>query len=86
MGSLNRPIDVIPDEVIAVLKAHDWPGNIRELQNFIERAGCFRPGRCCVCRWTMKQSSESVSRTLADTGRKHILEAGAGQSHSAVGG
>jgi two-component system response regulator FlrC len=52
LGSLNRPIDVIPDEVIAVLKAHDWPGNIRELQNFIERAGCFRPGRCCVCRWT----------------------------------
>ena len=41
---LNKPIDLIPDEVMAVLKAHDWPGNIRELQNFIERAVLFSPG------------------------------------------
>ena len=34
----NKPIDLIPDEVMEVLQAHDWPGNIRELQNFIERA------------------------------------------------
>ena len=40
---LNKPIDVIPDEVMEVLKAHDWPGNIRELQNFIERAVVFSP-------------------------------------------
>ncbi|HUO28548.1 MAG TPA: hypothetical protein VMU80_04985 [Bryobacteraceae bacterium] len=26
-----------------VLKAHDWPGNIRELQNYIERAVAFSP-------------------------------------------
>jgi transcriptional regulator with GAF, ATPase, and Fis domain len=38
---LNKPIDVIPDEVMAVLKACDWPGNISELQNFIERAVLF---------------------------------------------
>jgi transcriptional regulator with GAF, ATPase, and Fis domain len=25
---LNKPIDSIPDEVIQILKAHDWPGNI----------------------------------------------------------
>ena len=44
LPSLNKPIDLIPDEVMAVLKAHDWPGNIRELQNFIERAVLFSPG------------------------------------------
>src|SRR5580698_3805464 len=43
-ASLNKPIDLIPDEVVTVLKAHDWPGNIRELQNFIERAVLFSPG------------------------------------------
>src|SRR5580698_3606272 len=43
-ASLNKSIDSIPHEVIAVLKAHDWPGNIRELQNFIERAVLFSPG------------------------------------------
>src|SRR5580692_10498085 len=41
---LNKPIDEIPDDVIEVLKGHDWPGNIRELQNFIERAVLFSPG------------------------------------------
>src|ERR1700685_3245248 len=37
----NKIIDSIPDEVIAVLKAHDWPGNICVLQNFVERAALF---------------------------------------------
>jgi formate hydrogenlyase transcriptional activator len=35
---LNKPIGTIPEEVMECLKSHDWPGNIRELQNFIERA------------------------------------------------
>jgi formate hydrogenlyase transcriptional activator len=51
-AGLNKPIDFIPDEVMTVLEAHNWPGNIRELQNFIERAVLFSPGRCCACRWT----------------------------------
>ena len=75
---LNKPIDLIPDEVIAVLKAHDWPGNIRELQNFIERAVLFSPGSVLRLpldlKQTVKQSSESVSGTLADADREHILE------------
>jgi formate hydrogenlyase transcriptional activator len=81
-ASFNKPIDVIPDEVIDVLKAHDWPGNIRELQNFIERAVLFSPGS--VLRLpldlnqrltqTVKQSPESAARTLADADREHIIE------------
>jgi formate hydrogenlyase transcriptional activator len=35
---MNKQIDLVPDEVMAALVRHDWPGNIRELQNFIERA------------------------------------------------
>ncbi len=35
---LNRPALPIPPEVEAALKAQDWPGNLRELRNFIERA------------------------------------------------
>ena len=67
---LNKPIHLIPDEVIEVLKAHDWPGNIRELQNFIERAVLFSPGSVLRLpldlRQTAKQSSETISRTLAE--------------------
>ncbi len=78
----NKSVDVIPDEVVEALKAHVWPGNIRELQNSIERAVLFSPGP--VLRLpldlkqrvtqTVKQRSESVSRTLADADREHILE------------
>jgi formate hydrogenlyase transcriptional activator len=75
---LNKPIDLIPDAVVAVLKAHDWPGNIRELQNFIERAVLFSPGSELRLpldfKQTVKQRSERVSRTLADADREHILE------------
>jgi transcriptional regulator with GAF, ATPase, and Fis domain len=74
----NKPIDLIPDEVIAVLKAHDWPGNIRELRNFIERAVLFSPGSVLRLplglKQTVRQSPESASRTLADADREHILE------------
>ncbi len=77
-ASLNKPIDLIPDEVMAALKAHHWPGNIRELQNFIERAVLFSPGSALRLplglRQTVKQSSEGASRTLADADREHILE------------
>jgi transcriptional regulator with GAF, ATPase, and Fis domain len=77
-ATLNKPIDLIPDEVMAVLKAHDWPGNIRELQNFIERAVLFSPGSVLRVpldlRQTAKQSAEGDPRTLADADREHILE------------
>jgi formate hydrogenlyase transcriptional activator len=77
-ASLNKPIDLIPDEVVAVLQAHDWPGNSRELRNAIERAVLFSPGSVLRLplglKQTVKQSSESASRTLADADREHILE------------
>src|SRR5271157_1050509 len=77
-ASFNKPIDLIPDEVVAVLKAHDWPGNIRELQNLIERAVLFSPGSVLRLpldlKQMVKQSSESVTRTLAAADREHILE------------
>src|SRR5579872_217415 len=35
---LARPIDTIPDEFVSAFRSYSWPGNIRELQNVIERA------------------------------------------------
>lgn len=34
----NSPIKGISPEALSMLLAHDWPGNIRELENVIERA------------------------------------------------
>src|ERR1700678_2031252 len=65
---LNKTIDSIPEEVVEILKAHDWPGNIRELQNFIERAMLFSPGSVLRLpldlKKTLKQSSDRTPRTL----------------------
>ena len=34
----GKAIDALEPEALSVLMAHDWPGNIRELENVIERA------------------------------------------------
>lgn len=34
---LNRPLLTIPEETMDILLTYDWPGNIRELENTIER-------------------------------------------------
>jgi DNA-binding NtrC family response regulator len=34
----GRKVAAISDEALRMLEAHDWPGNIRELRNLIERA------------------------------------------------
>jgi two-component system response regulator FlrC len=34
----NKEIDSLSDEAMDILRAHDWPGNIRELENTIARA------------------------------------------------
>lgn len=43
--ALGKNVDRIPSETMDALVAYDWPGNIRELQNIIERAIILSPGR-----------------------------------------
>jgi formate hydrogenlyase transcriptional activator len=41
---LNKPIEVIPQSVMDVMTRYSWPGNVRQLQNFIERAAILTRG------------------------------------------
>ena len=41
---MNRKITTIPTESMTALTRYHWPGNIRELQNFIERAVILSAG------------------------------------------
>jgi formate hydrogenlyase transcriptional activator len=41
---MNRRIETIPAASMQALTRYHWPGNIRELQNFIERAVIVSPG------------------------------------------
>jgi formate hydrogenlyase transcriptional activator len=76
---LQRNIQDIPDEALDVLKRYDWPGNIRELQNFIERAVLMSTGAdldapLAELTSVPKASAESTNRTLAEAERDHILD------------
>jgi len=42
---MKRQIEKIPSETMAALTAYHWPGNIRELQNLIERGVILSRGR-----------------------------------------
>ena len=76
---MNRPIEAIPDDVMGVLTAHDWPGNIRELQNFVERAvilttgSVFRPP-LGELRTSIPAAPHPGTRTLAEAEREHIIQ------------
>jgi len=41
---LGKQIDTVPQSVMDLLSTYAWPGNIRELQNLIERAVVLSPG------------------------------------------
>ena len=76
---MNRDIRVIPDEVMEILKLHDWPGNIRELQNFLERTVVLTSGPILRpplddLRIMAKPAKPSATRTLAEAEREHIVE------------
>jgi formate hydrogenlyase transcriptional activator len=76
---MNKSIDVIPEHVMDALRLHPWPGNIRELQNFIERAVVVTQGRLLspplseLAR-AMPAASREPAQTLADVERVHITE------------
>jgi len=42
---MGRDIDTIPTAVLDALTGYDWPGNIRELQNVLERSVILTNGR-----------------------------------------
>jgi DNA-binding NtrC family response regulator len=65
-GRNDRPVKAIAPDALQALEAYDWPGNIRELRNVIERAVALCPG------------AEIQMSDLPDTVRSIGL--GAGQS------
>jgi formate hydrogenlyase transcriptional activator len=43
--SLNKAVEYIPADVMDALSSYSWPGNIRELENLLERAVLLSPGK-----------------------------------------
>ena len=75
---MNRRITSIPSETIQTLTRYDWPGNIRELQNFIERAVIVSPGpalQAPVRELHRRAGGAAPAVTLAAAEREAILKA-----------
>jgi len=78
---MKRRIDVIPTSAMKALSEYHWPGNIRELENFIERAVILSRGselQAPLAELMQRRESPMVisaddSITLEEVEREHIL-------------
>ena len=75
---MGKKIDKIPNSVMRRLTERDWPGNIRELQNTIERAVIISTGGTLNLAETMddefksKKDDNLPGKTLAEVERNHF--------------
>jgi formate hydrogenlyase transcriptional activator len=76
---MNKRIEVIPSKIMEALTQYHWPGNIRELQNLIERSVILSSDVVLnLALSELKQpngTSPTKTRTLAQAERDHILQA-----------
>ena len=76
---MRKTIDTIPSETMEALIRYRWPGNIRELENVIERTVILSPGP--VLRLSPRDLKSRVTpghnadrhQTLEEVERNHIL-------------
>jgi formate hydrogenlyase transcriptional activator len=73
---MGKQIEHIPAETMSALTSYQWPGNIRELQNFIERSVILSSGNVlCPPLASLRAAAETESLeavTLEDAERDHI--------------
>ena len=51
---LDKPLERIAPATLDALTAHSWPGNVRDLQNAIERAAVLTSGATLVVDWDLE--------------------------------
>ena len=85
-GRMNKQIESVPADTMRALARWHWPGNIRELENFVERAVILSRGTTLnvpvgelrsSAPATMAAAAVASSKqplTLEDSEREHILK------------
>ena len=76
-GRMGRHIETIPPEVMKALENWHWPGNIRELENFIERSVILTQGSALRAPLAELEEVEKAAYTpganLETAEREHII-------------
>ncbi|MCH8035241.1 MAG: sigma 54-interacting transcriptional regulator [Bacteroidetes bacterium] len=78
-AKMGKKIDFIPEKVMSALRVYHWAGNVRELENVIERAVILTPGSALqVEEFVDPQTEEGdqtpSAKTLEIVERNHILQ------------
>jgi formate hydrogenlyase transcriptional activator len=70
---MGRQITTIPDETMRILQNWNWPGNIRELENMIERMVILTKGSVLTAPPAELEAWESSEDNLTEMERDHII-------------
>ena len=71
---MGKHIDEVPDETMAVLQKWNWPGNIRELENMIERMVILSKGRVLAAPPVELEEPDGITDdNLTEMEREHII-------------
>ncbi|HEY0789164.1 MAG TPA: sigma-54 dependent transcriptional regulator, partial [Thermoanaerobaculia bacterium] len=86
--AMNRRVIGVTPEAMRALQEHDWPGNIRELENSVERAMVIARGeQLGEEHFAFTRRNGTAARTLEDIEKAHILrvldEQGGNQTRAA---
>jgi len=71
---MGKSIQSIPTEVMDALVRWTWPGNIRELENFLERAVILTRGAALFAPLAELESPEEIERETSQNPTLHIAE------------
>jgi formate hydrogenlyase transcriptional activator len=73
---MNKQIEVIPNYIVDSLSRYHWPGNIRELENFMERSVILTAGTALEAPLqelaALEEETAPAPVTLEDAERAHI--------------
>ena len=72
-SAMGKTIESIPVKAMDSLKEYDWPGNVREVRNIIERAMIVSNGPTLAIELPERAVTAVRSKRLANVEREHIL-------------